>query len=653
MRVVGVVVVLVQRPSPSTTLDVTWARPPAGQQQQEEDVVGLLSEVASGRLTVCHTIILTPTIASPRLHNVILALQHILTNTFLTYDVEAFLENTSPPRQIVRHRPPLSDGTYCVTYFILAPLTLLPLALTAIPKTNWFPGATRYFVCYTGRSLAVRTLQEDPFLLASYNTLYVSHNEHHDPKNTRSWALDLFSNCPFCRGGEPEVIHRNRWSPRRGLQERSDLFPDLFTDFNGHIFRAVTLNFPPFSHYSAGNSTYPLVMEDCLDKRIVDTIAKIHNFTYLVFEPADGKWGYQLDNGSFTGVLGEIQTNKKDFSLDLSITAEREEVIDFTIGYHWEPLTFVTSKPKPLPQWLALVRPFQSYVWLCLLLVTAAGGPVLWLLQRLSGNSFPLPSAVFLVFASMMAQGQRWPSSSMVRVFSVFWLLFCLVATVCYVGNLTAFLTVPALSPTIDRLEDLLDSNFVWGINSFGAADYQLFKTSKVPLYQEIFRGLTFCPSLVECVQRALKERFAFISFKTYLRDAIAMHFVDKNGDTRVYLAKDSFFPADTGYAVQKGSPMKRVFDGILKRLLGGGFVAKWMSNLIEQHTLTTRRRAAEAAGMRGEMEATQERANLSLTLYHLQGVFLVYTAGLILADLVFIWELAFKSLSRSMRQVG
>lgn len=67
---------------------------------------------------------------------------------------------------------------------------------------------------------------------------------------------------------------------------------------------------------------------------------------WQVFEPADGLWGYQLENGSFTGVLGEVQHYKADFSLDLSITAEREEVIDYTIGYHWEPLTFVTSKPQ-------------------------------------------------------------------------------------------------------------------------------------------------------------------------------------------------------------------------------------------------------------------------------------------------------------------
>ncbi|XP_069954664.1 glutamate receptor isoform X3 [Cherax quadricarinatus] len=574
-----------------------------------------------------------------------------MTQTFLLYDVETFLKSSPPQVPLLRHPPTHSDGTYCVAYYILAPVTFLALALPTIPKTNWFKGATKYFVCYTGRSLSLRALEEEPLLLASSNTLYVSPNQHHDTKKPTSWALHLLSNCPFCRRGEPEIILRNRWSPGRGFQNHSDLFPDLYQDCNGHIFKAVALDFPPFIQYSSGNSTHPLVMKDCLDKRIIDTIAEVHNFTYQVFEPADGLFGYQLDNGSFTGVLGEIQSSKRDFSLDLSITAERGEVVDFTIGYHWEPLTFVTSKPQPLPQWLALVRPFQAYMWLCLLLMLAASGPTFWLLQWLSGGSYSLPNAIFLTFGSMISQGQLWPRTSEVRVFSVFWLLFCLVVAVSYVGNLTAFLTVPALSPTIDSLEDLLDSNFVWGINNFGAADYQLFKTSKVPLYQNIFRGLTFCPSLVECMQRALNEHFAFISFKTYLRDAIAMHFIDKNGETRVYLAKDSFFPADTGYAVQKGSPIKRVFDGILKRLLGGGFVAKWMSTLIDQHTLDTQSRAAAAAAVCGEASTMLEGNHLSLTLYHLQGVFVVYAVGLLFSLVIFICELILSGVSRSRWQ--
>ncbi|XP_071527933.1 glutamate receptor ionotropic, delta-1-like [Panulirus ornatus] len=650
----AVVLVVVQNLQHTSALSVSRPQPvlPVGgqrhhQQQEEEQVAAhLLAEVAGGRLASCHAILLTYSPSSARLHYVLGAVQRTMTHSFLVYDVETFVKNSPPELPILGRRPPHSHGTYCIAFYILAPLSLVVTALTTIPKSDWFPGAIKHFVCYPGTSLTISTLEDEPSLLEAYNTLYVGHNPHYLPEDPRTWHINLLSNCPFCPGGRPEIILRNRWSPGRGFQEDSDLFPNLFLDFNGHTFRAVTNSFPPFSHYSSGNSTHPLAMEDCLDKRIVDAVAKVHNFSYQVFEPEDGLWGYQLENGSFTGVLGEIQHYKADFSLDLSITAEREEVIDYTIGYHWEPLTFVTSKPQPLPQWLALVRPYQAYVWLCFLLLLTVAGPIYWLLQKLSGGSQSLGEAAFLMYASMFAQGRKWPSSTTVRLYSVFWLLFCLVVTVSYVSNLTAFLTVPALSPTVDTLEELVDSNFVWGINDFGAADYQLFKTSKVPLYQEIFRGLTFCPSLVECIQQALDERFAFISFQTYLRDAIAMHFIDKNGDTQVYLAKGSFFPADTGFAVHQGSPMKRVFDRTLRRLLEGGFVSRWMMMLIEKHTLATRREASRAAAERGESKAPSTQ--LSLTMYHLQGVFLVYAAGLLLCAILLTCEVALHGLYNS-----
>ncbi|KAK7073010.1 hypothetical protein SK128_012676 [Halocaridina rubra] len=293
------------------------------------------------------------------------------------------------------------------------------------------------------------------------------------------------------------------------------------------------------------------------DRPISRPLLKLQWSCIPLYEPADGQWGYQLSNGSFTGVLGVVQRYEADFSMDISITAEREEVIDFTIGFHSEPLSFVTSKPQPLPQWLALIRPYQLYVWICFAVAVTLAGPIYYFLLRTTNNPTYFTSSAFVMFATLVNQGCRWPQTTSVRVYCIFWIFFSMIATMSYVGNLTAFLTVPEMSPTVDNLEELSRSSFVWGINDYGAADYQLFKSSKVPLYQRIFRGLTFCPSLVECVQRTLDRRFAFISWRTYLRDVIATNFTEKTGYTPVYLSKESFWPGDIGYAMQKGSPMK------------------------------------------------------------------------------------------------
>ena len=86
-----------------------------------------------------------------------------------------------------------------------------------------------------------------------------------------------------------------------------------------------------------------------------------------------------------------------------------------------------------------------------------------------------------------LSQGVRLPEKASVQVFVGFWLLFCLVLTISYVSNLTAFMTVPALSPTLNNLNELSNSDFSWGIAKYGAADYQLLKTSKVSRKLEMY----------------------------------------------------------------------------------------------------------------------------------------------------------------------
>lgn len=68
---------------------------------------------------------------------------------------------------------------------------------------------------------------------------------------------------------------------------------------------------------------------------------------------------YLLDNGSWTGTVGTVQRGEATFSMMLSITVERTDAVTFTRAYYVEPMTFVTRKPGPLPQWQAPIKPFS------------------------------------------------------------------------------------------------------------------------------------------------------------------------------------------------------------------------------------------------------------------------------------------------------
>ncbi|KAK7081106.1 hypothetical protein SK128_000836 [Halocaridina rubra] len=552
-----------------------------------------LKELATGELYGCYPVLLytNDTIRSAVVTSFLFELNLLASVPFMAYDIDVFLSSASLDSSVFRRGASNATVKHCLAYYMFSSLSRVEMVFASFRESDVFAGATQYVVVYTGTDLNITALQSSSVLLHFYNTLYLisSNGTAQDSK----YPIRLLSNCPFCRSGQPEIILRNRWGPERGLSQETSLFPDLYRDCNGHTFRGVALIYPPIVDYSEGNATHPVILTDCLDRNIMEVISRFYNFTYVLYEPADGDWGLQFDNGSFNGLIGEVQRKEADFTLDVAITAERGEVVDFTIGYFAEPMSFVTSKP----------------------------------------------------------QGCRWPQTTSVRLYCIFWILFAMFATMSYLSNLTAFLTVPELSPSVDTLEALSFSSFTWGLEEGGTADYQLFKTSTVPLYMRIFKDMSICPTLVDCIQRTLDERYAFISWRLYLRDAIAQDFTDKNGYTQVYLAKESFWPVDVGYTLQKGSPLKRGFDSVLRRLIEGGFIEKWVSDLIQKRFLSAQRaKRAEAVELGETVNTTDE--NMSLSVHHLQGVFFVYFVGMLLASLLFLLEIATQSLKESNKFV-
>lgn len=68
---------------------------------------------------------------------------------------------------------------------------------------------------------------------------------------------------------------------------------------------------------------------------IVAKLAEQMNFNYSFHEQLDGQYGAVLDNGSFTGLIGEVGNKNFDMAVGaITITSERERVVDFSIPYY-------------------------------------------------------------------------------------------------------------------------------------------------------------------------------------------------------------------------------------------------------------------------------------------------------------------------------
>lgn len=81
---------------------------------------------------------------------------------------------------------------------------------------------------------------------------------------------------------------------------------------------------------------------------------------YEVKEPEDCQWGLEAEGGNWTGIVGTLQHEKADFSMDLTLTPQRAAVVDFCRVYIDENLVILSLKPQPPPEYLSLIRPFES-----------------------------------------------------------------------------------------------------------------------------------------------------------------------------------------------------------------------------------------------------------------------------------------------------
>lgn len=105
----------------------------------------------------------------------------------------------------------------------------------------------------------------------------------------------------------------------------------------------------------------------CID--LIDAIAEIVKFDYDIKEVEDNKFGSMNDKGEWNGVVRKLIEKQADIGLgSMSVMAERETVIDFTVPYYdlvgITILMVLPSTPSSLFKFLTVL---ETNVWLCIL----------------------------------------------------------------------------------------------------------------------------------------------------------------------------------------------------------------------------------------------------------------------------------------------
>lgn len=81
---------------------------------------------------------------------------------------------------------------------------------------------------------------------------------------------------------------------------------------------------------------------------------------YEVEKSSTEQWGRKQPDGSFDGLLGDIISGKADIGLgDFHYTPYHLDLIDLSLPYNTECLTFLTPEALTDNSWQTLILPFK------------------------------------------------------------------------------------------------------------------------------------------------------------------------------------------------------------------------------------------------------------------------------------------------------
>ncbi|KAK3877608.1 hypothetical protein Pcinc_017686 [Petrolisthes cinctipes] len=351
-------------------------------------------------------------------------------------------------------------------------------------------------------------------------------------------------------------------------------------------------------------------------------------------------------------MLGQVVRGEKDFVINgMALVRDRYLATDFTITYFSDSYSITLQIPPPSPLWLSVVYPFGVWVWAslgaCLVLLSLAfhalvkPDPI-----RIYNTGADVISTLVWLSKTLLRQASpSVPSAPGCRPFLALWYLAALVLSTSYMGNLIAFLTVPAQTKRIDTLQELARTNLRLHMLDYGNFVPGYLWSSKEPVLRQLGAKLSLLSDYNEVI--AAFDRGAGV-----LEASEYSHFlfITRRRQKRSYRVEEKLYPNYVGWVFRKGSPYTYLFNRYLSWMSESGLVGHWRRSVLDdfQRSVAGGDGELTKAPLEGEAEGEREkeeeeevgRASLQpLNLEHLQGAFIVLGLGNVLALVVLVAE--------------
>ncbi|CAH8650392.1 unnamed protein product [Schistosoma curassoni] len=214
---------------------------------------------------------------------------------------------------------------------------------------------------------------------------------------------------------------------------------------------------------------------------VFEEIARRLNIDYEFVEQTDGDYGTRLENGRWSGMIGQVSRKNTDIGLGPLIQdAEKSLIVDFTVPYYESVgITMVSKINEDLKLGaLFFLDVFTWDVWVTAVVAVFIIGFLLAFIDKYSpysyqnqpkkgdsesmGTVFTVKESLWYVLGSCTQQGEYMdPRSASTRILVAGLWLLVLIIIAMFSANLAAKLTVTGLQKEINTFKKLIEQKEV------------------------------------------------------------------------------------------------------------------------------------------------------------------------------------------------
>lgn len=203
-----------------------------------------------------------------------------------------------------------------------------------------------------------------------------------------------------------------------------------------------------------------------------------------------------MPNGEWTGLIGDLARGETDIAVAaLTMTSEREEVIDFVAPYFEQSgILIVMRKPVRKASLFKFMTVLRLEVWLSIVGALTLTGIMIWILDKYSPYSarnnkrlypypcreFTLKESFWFALTSFTPQGGgEAPKALSSRTLVAAYWLFVVLMLATFTANLAAFLTVERMQSPVQSLEQLARQSRINYTVLANSSAHQYFRNMK------------------------------------------------------------------------------------------------------------------------------------------------------------------------------